>query len=81
MYDIAAIEFYINGLAENPETPNHVIFDLVAEKYDVELIAEKAAKLMGCRCPYGLVGWLEAENEVDNELEELFAETEKLFNN
>ena len=78
MYDMIAITARVEHLDAVLECSGDAIFNQVATEFGIAE-ADAIASAMGCRCPYGLIGWLEADQEEDPELEALLAETRRLL--
>jgi hypothetical protein len=53
------------------------VFAIVCGEFGLD--ADALAEHFGCRCPWGLLGYVEGAQEEDDEFDALMAETERLL--
>lgn len=58
-YNLSAIENRIQELQEDDTVSLGAIFNIVCTEFNIN--GNYIASLLDCRCPYGLIGYLEAE--------------------
>ena len=77
--NLTALENRIYELDGNTDYDSlNSVFDTVVEEFEIPDAAQIAQEL-GCKCPFALLGWLEAKQSPDTELASLYAETERLL--
>lgn len=77
--DLTALENRIYELDGNTDYDSlNSVFDTVVEEFEIPN-SNQIAKELGCKCPFALLGWIEAEQSPDTELDTLYAETERLL--
>ena len=77
--DLTALENRIYELdGATDYNPLNSVFDTVVEEFEIPNSNQIAEKL-GCKCPFALLDWIEAEQSPDTELAVLYAETERLL--
>jgi hypothetical protein len=62
MLDIAAIQHRVEELDEQHNGTLADCFGIVAREFNIP-DANDIAELLGCRCPFGLIGYLQAMQE------------------
>jgi len=56
---IGSLKKLVNDLDETLFWSYEEIFNIVCKEFDLD--ADKIASILDCRCPFGLIGYLEAE--------------------